>query len=69
MYHLILGLVIGSSLAIFPTVVFPAFRADALAAAGFSLTGAVLFAVVMFVAGVVMSYYFSKLESNVRGES
>ncbi len=69
MYHLILGLVIGSSLAIFPTVVFPAFRADALAAAGLSLTGAVLFAVVMFVAGVVMSYYFSKLEHNVRGES
>ena len=62
MYHFILGLVIGSSLAIFPTVVFPAFQSDQLATAGLSFTGALLFCLVLFVAGTVVSYLFSKLE-------
>ncbi|MEA4995596.1 MAG: DUF368 domain-containing protein [Petrimonas sp.] len=62
MYHFILGLVIGSSLAIFPTVVFPAFRSNQLAIAGLSFTGALLFCLVLFIAGTVASYFFSKLE-------
>lgn len=62
MYHFILGLVIGSSLVIFPTVVFPAFQSDQLATAGLSFTGALLFCLVLFVAGTVASYFFSKLE-------
>ena len=62
MYHFILGLVIGSSLAIFPTVVFPAFQSDQLATAGLSFTGALLFCLVLFAAGTVASYFFSKLE-------
>ena len=62
MYHFILGLVIGSSLAIFPTVVFPAFQSDQLVTAGLSFTGALLFCLVLFVAGTVVSYLFSKLE-------
>ena len=62
MYHFILGLVIGSSLAIFPTVVFPAFQSNQLAMAGLSFTGAFLFCLVLFIAGTVSSYFFSKLE-------
>jgi len=62
MYHFILGLVIGSSLAIFPTVVFPAFQSDQLATAGLSFTGTLLFCLVLFVAGTVVSYLFSNLE-------
>lgn len=62
MYHFILGLVIGSSLAIFPTVVFPAFQPDQLAAAGLSFAAALLFCLVLFAAGTIASYFFSKLE-------
>jgi len=62
MYHFILGMVIGSSLAIFPTVVFPAFTGEQLALAGLSFGGALLFCVVLFVAGTVASFLFSKLE-------
>lgn len=62
MYHFILGLVIGSSLAIFPTVVFPAFTTEGLAAAGLSFGSALLFCVVLFTAGAIASYLFSKLE-------
>ena len=62
MYHFILGLVIGSSLAIFPTVVFPAFTSEGLAAAGLNFAGALLFCVALFVAGTIASYLFSKLE-------
>ncbi|MDO5678364.1 MAG: DUF368 domain-containing protein [Propionibacteriaceae bacterium] len=62
MYHFILGMVIGSSLAIFPTVVFPAFTEKGLADAGLSLPVAVLFAVALLVVGVIASYLFSKVE-------
>lgn len=62
MYHFILGMVIGSSLAIFPTVVFPAFTGEQLAVAGLSFGGALLFCVVLFIAGTVASYLFSKVE-------
>lgn len=62
MYHFILGMVIGSSLAIFPTVVFPAFTADGLAQAGLSFGSALLFCVVLFIVGAIASYLFSKVE-------
>lgn len=62
MYHFILGMVIGSSLAIFPTVVFPAFTVEGLAEAGLSFAGALLFCVVLFIAGAIASYFFSKVE-------
>ena len=68
MYHFILGLVIGSSLAIFPTVVFPAFQPAQLSAAGLSFTGALLFCLVLFAAGTVASYLFSKLEEKYSRE-
>lgn len=62
MYHFILGLVIGSSLAIFPTVVFPSFQAEQLAVAGLSFGGALLFCLVLFIVGTIASYLFSKVE-------
>lgn len=65
MYHFILGMVIGSSLAILPTVVFPAFTPDGLESSGLTLTFAVGFAVVMLVAGTIASYLFSKVEDTV----
>jgi len=62
MYHFILGMVTGSSLAIFPTVVFPAFKGNQLAAAGLSFASALLFCVALFIAGTLASYFFSKVE-------
>ena len=62
MYHLIVGLVIGSSLALFPAVVFPAFTDTGLAAAGLSRGGAVTMAGAMLLAGTAFSYAFSRVE-------
>lgn len=62
MYHFILGMVVGSSLAIFPTVVFPAFSANQLAIAGLSFGGALAFCFILFIAGTIASYLFSKVE-------
>ena len=64
-YHFILGMVVGSSLAIFPTVVFPAFTGDGLRASGLSLGMSILFAVAMLVVGTVFSYLFSRVEARV----
>ena len=68
MYHFILGMVVGSSLAIFPTVVFPAFGGEGLAKQGLSLWPAVIFAVVLLLVGVVASWLFSKVEDHVTDE-
>ena len=65
MYHLILGMVIGSSAAIFPTVVFPAFTAKGLADSGLSLAGSIVFALALLVAGTVASWLFSGVEDRV----
>ena len=63
MYHLILGTVVGSSLAILPAVVFPAFTEEGLAASGLSLAGSILFALALLVAGTVFSLFFSRFEA------
>lgn len=68
MYHLILGMVVGSSAAIFPTVVFPAFTAAGLAESGLSLAGSVLFAIALLVAGTVFSLYFSRIEARYEAQ-
>lgn len=65
MYHFILGMVVGSSLAIFPTVVFPAYSPQGLATAGLSFGAAVIFAVIMVALGTVASLAFSRLEDRV----
>lgn len=62
MYHFILGMVVGSSLAIFPTVVFPAFTEEGLAVSGLNFAGALLFCIVLFIVGAIASYLFSKVE-------
>ncbi|MDD4778109.1 MAG: DUF368 domain-containing protein [Fermentimonas sp.] len=62
MYHFILGMVVGSSLAIFPTVVFPAFSAEQLAITGLSFISSLLFCLILFVIGTIISYQFSKVE-------
>lgn len=62
-YHFILGMVIGSSLAIFPTVVFPAFTDEGLRDSGLTLATSIAFAVAMLVVGTVASYLFSRVEA------
>jgi len=62
MYHFIFGLVIGSTLAIFPTVIFPAFSTKNLIAMKLSFGMALLLSLLMFVVGIIISYLFSKLE-------
>jgi len=62
MYHFILGMVAGSSLAIFPTVVFPAFHTEQLAASGLSFFGSFLLCIAFLGVGVIISYLFSKVE-------
>lgn len=62
MYHFILGMVIGSSLAIFPTVVFPAFAPEQLAATRLSFGMAFFLCVVFFAIGTLISFLFSKVE-------
>lgn len=65
MYHFILGLVVGSSVAIFPTVVF---ASEALEKSGLSLPVFLAFVAAMLVAGIVASLLFSKVEARYSGE-
>ena len=65
MFHMILGLVIGSSLAIFPSTVFPAYTQAGLAASGLSFELALIFGIAMLLIGIIASYLFSKLEEKV----
>lgn len=68
MYHFILGMVVGSSVAIFPTVVFPAFSPAGLAEQRLTLPTAVIFALIMFAVGTVASWLFSRVEDRVAVE-
>ncbi|MDO4681058.1 MAG: DUF368 domain-containing protein [Aerococcus sp.] len=63
MYHFILGTVVGSSVAIFPTVVMPAFSGEQLQLMNLSLMPAVLIALVMFIGGILFSLWFAGIES------
>lgn len=65
MYHFILGTVVGSTFGILPAIVFPAFTPEGLAASGLSLPVSLVFAIVMTLIGIVISYQFSKLEERV----
>lgn len=62
MYHFILGLVIGSSVAIVITEVLPQLSKEATAAKGTSQVTAILLSVLCFVFGTVASWFFSKIE-------
>ena len=65
MYHFILGMVAGSSLAIFPTVVF---APDAIEKAGLGMGAFLAFCAVMLILGVIASWLFSKVEDRYSGE-
>ena len=65
MYHFSLGMVVGSSLAIFPTVVF---TSAAIEKSGQSLPIFLLSCAVMLVLGIVASWLFSKVEDRYAGE-
>lgn len=65
MSHFIVGMVVGSSIAIFPSTVFPAFSAEGLAAAELTFQSALLFSLILFAIGVLLSYLFSKVEEKV----
>ena len=62
MYHFILGTVIGSSIALFPTQVFPGFSAEGLANSGLSFMNTLIWCVIAFVLGTIFSLWFSKIE-------
>ena len=64
-YHFILGTVIGSSLVIFPVVVFPAFSEDSLAASGLTFAGSLIFCLILLIIGIFISWRFSKVEEKV----
>ena len=68
MYHFILGTVIGSSIAIFPAVVFPAFTAEGLAASGLSFIGSLAFCLILLIIGIIISWQFGKLEERVESQ-
>lgn len=62
MYHFILGMVVGSSLAIFPTTVFPSLTSEGLAESDLTFMAGVIFSIVMFVLGTIFSFWFSRIE-------
>ncbi|MDO5043842.1 MAG: DUF368 domain-containing protein [Coriobacteriia bacterium] len=65
MFHIILGLVIGSTLAIFPAIIFPAYTPQGLDMADLTWLQALIFGGAMLIAGIVLSYLFSLLEEHV----
>lgn len=62
MYHFILGMVVGSSLAIFPTTVFPSLTREGLVESGLAFTTAIIFSIAMFILGTIFSFWFSRIE-------
>ena len=62
MYHIIFGLVVGSSAAMFPSLVAPSFTAEALGVVGLEFWQMFLLAVAALVLGAIFSILFSKLE-------
>ena len=67
MYHIILGTVLGSSLAIFPTVVAPGLTAAGLLESGLTfIPSALALVIIMFVLGMISSLLFSRVEERFR---
>lgn len=62
MYHIILGTIVGSSLAIFPTVVAPGLMPEGLLLSGLSFVPALILVIVMFALGVIGSLLFSRVD-------
>lgn len=68
MYHIILALVIGSTVAILFTEIIPALTADRLAETGMSFALALVLCLIAFVIGTVSSWLFSKVEDKYSPE-
>lgn len=64
-YHIIVGLVLGSTLAIIPEVIVPGFSPVSLETTGLSLTATVVLAFLALGLGALFSFGFSKLEERV----
>lgn len=62
MFHVIFGLVVGSSAAMFPSLVAPAFTAEALGVLGLEFWQLFFLAMAALVLGAILSILFSKLE-------
>lgn len=61
-YHIILGLVLGSSIAIFPTVIIPDFSNLKESLDSQKMILMILASILLFVVGAISTYYFSRLE-------
>lgn len=61
-YHIILGLVLGSSIAIFPTVIIPDFIQLSFSHDAKTLILLILASIGLFIIGGISTYFFSKLE-------
>lgn len=65
-YHTILGLVVGSSLAIGPTVISPSLSEESLLEMALTLWQAILICILFLLLGVFISYLFSRLEDRTK---
>ena len=63
MYHIIFGLVVGSSAAMIPSLIAPSFTGPALASLGLAFWQLLLMALGALLVGTALSVFFSKLES------
>lgn len=61
-HHTILGLVLGSSIAIFPTVIIPSFIELSKNTEQKTMIFLIIVSIVLFVIGGISTYFFSKLE-------
>lgn len=62
MYHIIFGLVVGSSVAVVPSLIAPSFTATALATIGLRFWQLLILAIGALLVGAALSILFSKLE-------
>ena len=69
MYHFIFGRVVGSSAAMFPSLVAPSFTAEALGVVGLEFWQMFLLAVADLVLGAFFSILFSKLEERYTSDT
>lgn len=67
-YHIIFGLVLGSTVAIIPQVILPGFSKANLQAMELSFGATLVLSLLALVVGALVSYAFSKLEDRVEAE-
>lgn len=65
-YHSILGLVIGSSVAIIPTIIIPEMINMSKNMSQTIYIISIISSVILFIIGILSTYYFSKIEENTK---